>query len=183
MKKICLFISILFCLNCGQSISAQNKTMKEIFNELEKQDSVFKIGNETYKLSRERQMSSFANMKNVLKLQDTGNPSKILVKDQMGVSVRIKDMYKKIFSRARMEELKKSSFTMSCIFDTTGYIKEVTFSVKHAPDLTIEEIVKLENALKKMEIKHEDLGSGKHIYRIMIVCDFSILLREMEIAK
>lgn len=86
-----------------------------------------------------------------------------------------KDIFKKVFSPARIKELTGETIGIHCICDVKGNVKSVEFFMKKAPNVFVEELVMLESYLLKYSFTLNGAKEDQPYYDIFVPCRFSQL--------
>ena len=84
----------------------------------------------------------------------------------------IEDVYKKVFNPQRIDELGDSRIMIECLCTGKGNIVEVNFYIKRAPKVTVEELSKLEDELKKYTFRVIGASPKQKYYKVYTSCRF-----------
>ena len=85
----------------------------------------------------------------------------------------IEDIYKKVFSEKRINELQKSSISMRYLCDSSGKILEVAFTIRgELNEISLSEIKHLEDLLKGYSFQFYGVCPEQQYYKIFSTCRF-----------
>lgn len=84
----------------------------------------------------------------------------------------IEDVYKKVFSSQRIKELGDSRIMIECLCTGAGKIVETNFYIKRAPKITVEELSKLEDELKRYTFRVIGASPKQKYYKVYTSCRF-----------
>ena len=177
-----LFLGIAFCFVLVLNGMAQSRTIGSVLDTLSRDSAVVKLANESYRVMEGR--DCLINVKNKFDFRDVLEQRKgrrIVFGERGTIDEKV---FKKVFSKERMAELKEQHFTIVCIIDSTGCVHEIIrFLLGRAPGLTFEEIEQVEKEMQGFKI--ELLGAGTPVvppYDLFgCTCDFKKLYENYEI--
>jgi hypothetical protein len=160
MKSIVSSIIIVFLLSLSMIAFSQE------INIIEKTK---KVGNVTYKIIEKGNHIKIYNSENKFSEKPVFN--KIF---DFKSNVPLAKLYKKVFSDERIKELKSKHNVLSMSFyvNNDGDVLEMTFRTKYAPNISLEELKKLEQVMKanKFVIKSIE-DEGLYYFAIMLCFD------------
>ena len=151
MKINCLFlVCILFCLFVCIQVSAQSKTMRELFENSKNENGsiIVKAKFESYRW--EKNYLFLHNVKNRLDTIKMNTDSLGLINGRETMNIWF-DIIRKVYSQDRINELaaSKVGFVANVVCDSMGYVKECWFGFGGSVDIRLEEIELLEKAIKE----------------------------------
>ena len=165
----------LFC----PPLFAQQKTMKAMIETCASQDSVVRIKQSSYRINKDGGL--LQNVRDTLTLQDTGDPSGLRVLNIREFPLAI---FRQVFSKERLTELANSQNNLYigiiCIFDASGFPKSVLMNCRRCPDLTPEEFIAIEKAVKAHKFNFTYSGTPPRYHRIAYTCGFKQVLQSWE---
>ena len=173
MKQILLFIVILLLSSatCKQIHAQVNQVEKVLLKGRKNlQDtSELKFQGEVYKYFKKSQY-----LKNTNVYKHEGQSQEHWKAKNLKETGRT--IYYKVFSKKRIQELVGEKLLISCTCDQKGTPRELVFHLKHAPNVTLEELAALEKAFKQHKIELIGTVETTNHYFLAFVCDFTKLL-------
>ena len=180
-QKILLFVMLFTWGGISMSLHAQQNGVERA---LLKEKKELK---DTMEIEKNGKVFEYTKEYPVLQRKDTKNCTKgkkSVVREPRDVFAAYKDVFPKVFSRERQEELKNDKLHIESPCDMEGNILHVRFHLKRAPNVTLKELLALEKVIMDYKIELEGEKGEKNEYVSMIMgCDFGRLLRMSEARK
>lgn len=180
--KIFLFLGVVFCLFFAQKGVSQSRTIGSVLDTLSRDSAIVTLVNESYRVMEGR--DCLMNVKNKFDfagVMDCRKGRRITFMEEGTIDEKV---FKKVFSKERMAELRGQSFTIVCIIDSTGCVHEIIrFLLASAPGLTFEEVEQVEKEMQGFKVKLLGVGTPRvppydlFGYR----CDFKRLYENYEV--
>lgn len=163
MKELYFIFACMFTMLCfANSVTAQTnyKVEQNVVN------NTLNINNKTYLYNNKDKV-----VRNSLnKVLNNKYSDRIRIKIE--TITPIEDVYKKVFNPQRIDELGDSRIMIECLCTGKGNIVEVNFYIKRAPKVTVEELSKLEDELKKYTFRVIGASPKQKYYKVYTSCRF-----------